>query len=172
MISDYLIPAGIGAAAAVVLNVGWGYLSPSMPASIQTGMGALATQAGLVIVAGAVLTSALPRSKRGITAGTVGALTVVAYSALSQLVDQFTPVGTTVAGLRDYRTYVRTGRPMGAYMANGQPRQVIAVPGKAGVRAPAPARRIGWVSPASPLKGLRGMGRIGAYMTYGQQPRF
>lgn len=159
MLQDYIVPAGIGAASAVVLNIGWGYLAPNLPASVQTGMGALAAQAGVVVVAGAVLSRAMPSSSRNITAGVVGALTVVAYSALSSLLS-----GTSFA-MGDYRHY----RRMGAYMA---------MPG-AGARllpSPAPARaavgqpqrgRMGWVSPAPGLRGLgRFNGPVGAYMTY------
>jgi hypothetical protein len=153
LLSDYLIPAGIGAASAVVLNIGWGYLAPSLPTSVQTGIGALAAQAGLVIVAGAVLSRSMPGSSRGINAGVVGALTVVAYSALANML-QGTSFAPNMSGLHDYRRY-----RVGAYM-----------PGTAATALPAPARaavaarrmgRVGWVSPAARLAGP-----MGAYMTY------
>jgi hypothetical protein len=152
LLSDYLVPAGIGAASAVVLNIGWGYLAPSLPSSVQTGMGALAAQAGIVIVAGAVLSRAMPSSSRGINAGIVGALTVVAYSALASML-QGTSFGTSVSGLRDYRRY-----RVGAYMPGTAP-TALPAPARAMVNA---KRRMGWVSPAASLRG----GPMGAYMTY------
>jgi len=167
LLSDYLVPAGIGAGSAIVLNIAWGYLAPNLPESVQSGIGALAAQAGVVIVAGAVLSRAMPRHSRGITAGVVGALTVVAYSAATQLLSQS---GFGVSGLHDYRRY----RRVGAYMAMpGAPAALLpARPGSAGVRAPRRSPRIGrvgWVSPAPRLAGPPGLGGFGAYMTYGGQ---
>jgi len=148
LLSDYLVPAGIGAVSAVALNIAWGYISPSLPSAVQTGMGALAAQGAIVIVAGAVISRAMPRHSANVTAGVVGALTVVAYSAVSQLLS-----GTSFgSGLSDYRRY-----RMGAYMANPAPMTALPAPTRA--RVPA-KRRMGWVSPAPALRGL------GAYMTY------
>jgi len=150
LLSDYLVPAGIGAVSAVALNMAWGYLSPSLPSSVQTGLGALAAQGAIVIVAGVVISRAMPRHSANVTAGVVGALTVVAYSAISQLMSN-TSLGT---GLSDYRRY-----RMGAYMQNPQAAPMTALPAPARARVPA-KRRMGWVSPAPALRG------IGAYMTY------
>ena len=172
LLSDYLLPAGIGAVSAVALNIAWGYIAPNLPESVQSGMGALAAQAGVVIVAGAVLSRAMPRHNRGITAGVVGALTVVAYSAATQLLSGS---GFGVSGLHDYRRYRRVGN-LNAYMRmpGASPMALPARPGSGGVRAPGNSPRIGrvgWVSPSPALRGLRGppMGQLNAYMTYGGQ---
>lgn len=151
LLQDYLVPAGIGAASAVVLNIGWGYLAPNLPTSVQSGMGALAAQAGIVVVAGAVLSRAMPNASRGITAGVVGALTVIAYSGLSSLLS-----GTSFA-MGDYRHY-----RMGAYMSPGAAARALPAPMRGRVAA---KRGVGWMSPAPALRGLRGP--VGAYMTYG-----
>lgn len=145
---DYVMPAGIGAVGAVGLKVGWGYLSPHLPAAVQSGWGALGAQSAVVLATGYGLGRALPRHRRSIALGVVGALTVIAYTAAVQLLQQYVP---NLQGLRDYTDY-----RIGAYMgAPGLP----ALPAPAGARAG--VGRVGIISPAPALRGLA------AYMSYG-----
>lgn len=140
---DYVMPAAIGAAGAVALKIGWGYLSPKLPTMLQSGWGAMGGQAAVVLAAGYGLGRVMPRQRRQIGLGVVGALTVIAYSAAVQLLSSYVP---QLQGLRDYVDYAGN---MGAYMGPG----AVALP------APA-AARMGVVSPAPALRGLN------AYMTY------
>ena len=144
---DYVIPAGIGGVGAVGLKVGWGYLSPHLPTSFQSGWGALGAQSAVVLAAGFGLGKALPRHRRSIALGVVGALTVIGYTAMVQLLSTYAP---KLQGLRDYTDY-----GLGAYMPGA--------PAPAALPAPA-SSRIGLISPAPALRGFSGMG---AYMTYG-----
>lgn len=142
---DYLVPAGIGAAGAVGLKIGWGYLSPHLPTSLQSGWGALGAQTAAVLAVGFGAGKALPRHRRSIAIGVVGALTVITYTALVQLLTQYAP---NLQGLRDYTDY-----RIGAYMGSSAP---------AALPAPAAAggRRMGMISPAPAIRGF------GAYMQY------
>lgn len=151
---DYILPSTIGAAGAVGLKIGWGYLAPHLPAAVQSGWGALGAQSGVVLLAGFGLGKALPRHRRSIALGVVGALTVIAYTAAVQLLQQYAP---NLQGLRDYTDY-----RIGAYMgAPGLPAPAAAMT-SSGASANARLRGLGLISPAA---GLQGRG-IGAYLTY------
>ncbi len=142
--------AGIGIGAAVGLKLIWGYGNTYLPTALQSGYGALGTQAAIVLAAGWGLDKAMPKHRRTITYGVVGALTVIGYSLAVQLLQQYAP---NLAGLQDYHEYT-----LGAYM----PGSGGMVPGAtppvvlphAGAR---PA--VGMVSAGAPLR--RG---VGAYM--------
>ncbi len=152
---DYVMPSAVGAAGAIALKLGWGYLSPHLPAAVQSGWGALGAQSALVLAAGFGLGKALPRHRRSIAVGVVGALTVIVYTAGVQLLSQYAP---NLQGLRDYTDYT-----IGAYMgAPGLPAPAAMVTAAA-PSANARLRGLAWTSPAPALNG-RGMG---AYMTYG-----
>ncbi len=147
LMGEYVMPAAIGAVGAVGLKIGWGYLAPHLPSAVQSGYGAIGAQAAVVLAAGFGLGKALPKHRRGIALGVVGALTVLAYNVAVQLLSQYAP---NLAGISDYTAY-----PLGAYMAP------TAGPLPAPAAVPAPVRRLGWVSPAPALRGLN------AYMSYG-----
>lgn len=154
LMRDYVMPAGIGAVGAVGLKVGWGYLSPHLPTAVQSGWGALGAQSAVVLAAGWGLGKAMPRHRRSIALGVVGALTVIAYTAAVQLLQTYAP---NLQGLRDYTDY-----RIGAYMgAPGVP-ALVAPTGAAAPRLSG-FRGVGMISPAPAVRGL------GAYMTYGNQ---
>jgi hypothetical protein len=96
-ITATVVPAAIGAAGAVGLDVAWGYLSGYLPASLQNGMlGTLAKVAGafgLGMIAGKVV----GREKGKLV--TAGAITVIAYGAIKDFAHSALP---SVPGLGAY----------------------------------------------------------------------
>jgi hypothetical protein len=108
---DALIPAAIGGAGAVGVDILLAYLP--LPASLQTGWGNYAAKIAGSFAVGYAGGMALGRDKgHQITAG---ALTVTAYTIVKSLAAQ--SLGTTVkglSGLADFRDYRRSA--MGAYM--------------------------------------------------------
>lgn len=139
--------AGVGIAAAVGLKLVWGYGASYLPTTLQSGYGALGTQAAVVLAAGWGLDKWMPRHRRTITYGVVGALTVIGYSLALQLLQTYAP---NLAGLQDYHEYT-----LGAYI----PGSGSMVPGAmppvvlphAGTRP-----TVGMVSAGAPLR--RGVG--------------
>jgi hypothetical protein len=147
----YLIPAAVGALGGIGLDVAWGYASPHLPAALTSGWGAFAGQGGLAIGIGWGLSKVLPRHRREIATGVVGALVIITYNAIKPLIQQYVPS----AGLRDYTSY-RVG--VGAYQPGSGVNRVIAqVP-----------RRLGYMSPAASVgSGAVNMSGLAAYMPDG-----
>jgi hypothetical protein len=133
-ITSQLMPAAIGAGAAVALDVTLGFLTSKvpMPAMLQSGWGKQALRVGGALGIG----YAGRRFFRGRTGDAIamGALFVAMYGVVKQLVVQFAP---TLPGLGDYEyvtvdtadqigdytnpaaqigAYMRKAGPMGAYM--------------------------------------------------------
>lgn len=129
--------AGVGMIGAVGLDYLWQYASGYLPASLQTGYVGTAAKAGVAIGAGWLASKAV--GKQAAAAGVLGALTVVAYQLVHQMIASAAPSAAIPATT------------------------TAATPGVAGLNAYM-RPGIGWVSPGSPLRGL---GRVGAYMRTG-----
>jgi hypothetical protein len=141
-IGHSLIAAGIGAAGGMALAYGMGYVSPYLPASLQTGL----VQSGVQLV-GALGIGMVAGKFLGSETGqyvTFGALTIVLYNALTSVAAGAGMTLPSLSGYSDYRPY-----RMGAYMAGSPPRT-------AGFKG------LGWVSPAPVLQPR--MSGLGAYM--------
>lgn len=123
-----IIPAAIGGAGAVGLDIAIAYLP--LPASLQSGWGNYATKIAGSFAVGYLGGMALGREKGHLI--TAGALTVSLYTIIRALAQQ--SLGTTVkglSGLADFRDYRRSA--MGAYM---DPATVIRTQGGAGGAIP------------------------------------
>lgn len=106
MIHQQLIPAGIGAAGALALDVGLSYVP--LPVALQTGIPNAAVKIAGAIVLGMIGGKVLGREKGKAIAA--GALTVVAYNLLRTTLKQYAPSLPGLAG--DYHDM-----QVGAYMA-------------------------------------------------------
>jgi len=141
-----LKPALYGAGGALAFKVIYGYVSPYLPATLQTGgIMSVVLQAGVALGAGVIGMKVLGRQKG--EALMLGALTVVLYSGIASLLSSSGVPGLSGLGFRDYTPY-----PMGAYI-QGPTR----TPGIQG---------LGYVSPAAvvgPTLSPR-MSGLGAYM--------
>lgn len=140
-IKQMVVPALIGGAGAVGLDYLWGYFAPRLPAQLQTGYVGTAVKAGVAVGAGWLASKAI--GKQAAAAGVVGALTVVAYQLLHQVI-----AGTATATAVVAAAPVATSAGVSAYMPRG---------------------RLGWVSPGSTLRGFAGA-RLGAYMPAMNRP--
>lgn len=138
--------AGIGMVGAVGLDYVWQYLSTNyIPAQYQTGYLGTAVKAGVAVGAGWLASKVISRPTA--IAGTLGALTVIGYQLLHQMIAGAAPqaaIPATTTGATP------TVNGLGAYMR--------------------PSSALGWVSPGSPLRGLGRVGRVGAYMAHGNPP--
>jgi hypothetical protein len=114
---DYGTPVLIGGASGVLLDVAWGYATPYVPATFQTGWAGLLAK-GAVLAAGMmILKRVFPRARAQIHTGAVGAATVLAYGAIKGAAQS--ALGTTVPGLSgymDYHSYSLPGMRMHGYM--------------------------------------------------------
>jgi hypothetical protein len=121
--------AGVGAIGAVGLDYLWQWGSGYLPASLQTGYVGTAVKAGAAVLAGWGASKVVGRPAA--IAGTLGALTVVAYQLVHQMIASAAPAvaipATTTA----------------------------ATPGVAGLNAYMQRGPLGWTSPGTPLRGLR-----------------
>jgi len=131
------IGAGVGAVGAVALDYLWQYGSSYLPASLQSGYIGTFAKGAVAVGAGWLASKAI--GKHAAVAGTLGALTVIGYQLIHQLVAQAAPTAA-IAATTTTATPAVAG--LGAYMQRGP---------------------LGWVSPGTPLA-LRGLGRVGAYM--------
>ena len=159
-----LMNAAFGAAGAIGLKLGWGYVSPKLPATLQTGLGAAGAQAALIMAAGWGLSKAIPRQRRAIGMGVIGALTVLVYSVALQYLQTSFP---SLAGLGDVSDY-----GMGAYMPGAQLLPAPAAMTNAAKAATAARLRgLGVYSPGSTIPGPTPNAGMGAYMQYGPYNR-
>lgn len=106
-----VVPAGIGAVGGLALDIVYAKVSPMLPTTLQTGIPAFITKAGVAIGLGMLGGKFLGRDKAKVA--TVGAVTVLFYGMLkTQLMASMPSLG--LSGFQDFVTY--PGRPMGAYM--------------------------------------------------------
>lgn len=163
--SNVVVPALIGGAGALVVSVGYGYLSPYLPSSLTTGFIPTLVQGAVALGAGFLAGKFLGRQKGNAVA--VGALTVIAVNAVTPYISSATGGsipgisgfgGLKLGGIGDYVPY---RKPIGAYMRGGMGRL-----GAATFNSPAP--RVGAYMAAN-RKGMRGYvgfqrPRVGAYL--------
>lgn len=118
-ITSALVPAAIGGAGAVALDVGLSYLPASVPDFLKTGIGNKGLKIAGAIALGMIAGKVLGR-ETGKAVG-AGALTVVAYGIVRDLVKQVAP--TLPLSGTDYQDFAYNPAPMltgmGAYMDNG-----------------------------------------------------
>lgn len=143
-----IVPAAYGAAGALAMSIAYGYLSPSLPATLQTGYMPTIVKAAAAIGLGMLIGKFM--SKQDGQYATIGGLTVVLVGAVTPLITSAAPTLPGLSGLAGYGDYVPY-RPMGAYSPslarNGTSR----------------LGRLGFISPA-PRVGM------GAYMGRGSTP--
>lgn len=148
------VPAGIGAASAVALDVALAYLP--LPAAVQTGWGNMLAKIGLAIGAGFAIGHFSSKRTGALVAG--GALTVYGYEAIKMALAP--TLGASVkglSGLADFADYSSVG--VGAYMPGNQGMGAYMNPA-ALLSAPAPKPSAG---PAATLRAKQVAG-LAAYM--------
>lgn len=164
-----LMPALIGGAGAVGVDVALAYAAPYLPAFLQSGWGRLLAQTAAAVGVGMIASKAI--DKRTGSAVMAGGLVVTAYSGLRQVLAP--TLGGSVkglSGLADFADYQRSGWEGGsltqapalsAYMQQG-----AYMPQGAYMRSP----RLGYMAPGSVLTGIRGkqaqLAGIGHYGSY------
>jgi len=142
------VPALIGGAGAVGLDLAWGYGASYLPAQLQTGWASTAAKVAAALGIGYTLQRFAPISKTAVRSGVLGAVTVIAYQAIRDFAKQSFPAAKGLGGYADYVDYsLMADRRVGAYMPGGM------------------APRLGFYNPAPLLDaGVPGMG---AYMPDG-----
>jgi hypothetical protein len=143
-----LKPAGIGAAGAIATAIAYGYLSPSLPASVTTGFFPTLIKAGAAVGLGMLIGKVMSRQDGQYA--TIGGLTVVLVGAVTPYLTSAAPSLPGLSGLAGYGDYI-PHRPMGAYSPS------LA---KASTTRFGRLGKLGWISPA-PRVGM------GAYMRGG-----
>lgn len=105
-ITAALMPAAIGAAGALVLSTGWAKFNTSLPASIQTGLGATAAQLALSLGIG--MAAGMAFGKQIGTQVAAGAITVTLFS-LAQSYMSGAAGGTQIAANNTPGDYTYSG---------------------------------------------------------------
>lgn len=131
---NVLKPAGIGAAGAIVTSIAYGYLSPSLPASLTTGYLPMLVKGAAAIGLGMLIGKFM--SKQDGQYATIGGLTVVLVGAITPLITSAAPTLPGLSGLAGYGDYMPV-RAMGAY-APTLGRQRNSRLGRLGFISPAP----------------------------------
>lgn len=131
--------AGVGMLGAVALDYLWQYGSRYLPAQAQSGYLGTAAKAGTAVLGGWLASKVIGRPAA--IAGTLGALTVIGYQLVHQMIAANAPQAA-IPATTTAATPALAG--MDAYMNRG----------------------LGWVSPGTPLA-LRGLRGLNAYMPGG-----
>jgi hypothetical protein len=132
--SAMLKPAAIGAAGAIATAIAYGYLSPSLPTTLTTGYIPYVVQAAAALGIGMLVGKFMSRQDGQYA--TVGALTVVAVSAITPLITSAAPSLPGLSGLGGMGAY-QPYRRMGAYAPSLQRSQTSRF-GRLGFISPAP----------------------------------
>lgn len=130
--------AGVGMIGAVGLDYLWQYTSGYLPASLQSGYVGTAAKAAMAVAGGWLASKVV--AKQTAVAAAAGALTVIGYQLIHQMIASAAPTAAIPATT------------------------TTATPALSGVGAYMRPSGMGWVSPGSPLRGLRGLRGVGAYM--------
>lgn len=148
-LKSVLVPAAYGAGGAIAMNVLYGYLSPSLPATLTTGYLPTLVKAAAAIGVGMLIGKFMSRQDGQYA--TVGGLTVVLLGAVTPLLQSAAPTLPGLSGLAGMGDYIPYSRPgMGAYIRN---------PGVAGLG------RLGFLNPAGVIGAGGRANPMGAYMT-------
>lgn len=145
-VKSALMPAAIGAAGGVALDVAYGYLGTYLPASLQTGIAASAVKLAAAFGLGMVASKVLGAEKG--RAVTIGAVTVQLYGLLKSTLASAAP---SVPGL--------AGMNLGAYISNpnngmgygANPAVYLTKPAGMGRMGRMNGRRLGAYIKASPM---------------------
>jgi hypothetical protein len=128
--------AGVGMIGAVGLDYAWQWLSTNViPVHYQSGYLGTAVKAATAVGAGWLASKVV--SRHAAAAGTIGALTVIGYQLIHQMIASASPAAAIPATANAATPAVHGLR---AYM-----------PGTMGAYMPG---TLGWTSPGSPLRGL------------------
>ncbi len=159
-----IVPALIGGAGAIGVDVGLAYLSPYLPAMLQSGWGRIAAQVGAALGLGFAAGSLVDKETG--KAVLAGALTITAYSALRQVLAP--TLGTSIkglSGLADFSDYSPASNWSGGYAVGaGMSGTGAYMPQGAYMRQGAymPQGKLGYMNPGSFLQK-----QMGAYMPAG-----
>ncbi len=169
-----IVPALIGGGGAIGVDIGLAYLSPYLPAFLQSGWGRIGAQVIAALGLGFAAGKMVDRSTG--QAVMAGALTITAYSALRQVLAP--TLGANIkglSGLADFSDYTPTnwsggyavGANMGAYMRPGVGAYMRS-PGMGAYLTPTNSMpRIGMGGPYMNPAGFLAKNRMGAYMQQG-----
>jgi len=133
-----LLPAAYGAGGALAMNIAYGYLSPSLPASMTTGYVPALVKGAAAIGLGMLIGKFMSRQD-GVYA-TVGGLTVVLLGLVTPLIQSAAPTIPGLSGLAGYGDYIpyHPSRPMGAYSPSLARAATVRGMGRLGFVSPAP----------------------------------
>lgn len=116
IVGGYVTPAVVGALGGIGLDVIWGYLSPRLPAQLQSGwVGAAAKSAaaiGLAVAGGRFV----PRMRRQFHVAGLGAVTIIAATAIKGALQGMAPNVPGLSGYIDYQSYALPGARLHGYM--------------------------------------------------------
>ena len=117
---DYIVPAAIGAAGSVTLDVIWGYVSPKLPTQLQSGWFSLATKLAVVLGVAYGVTRFRPSMRAQVHTAALGAATVAFAGALKGMAQSVLPASVPgLSGYMDYHSYALPGTRMAGYMPRG-----------------------------------------------------
>lgn len=157
-----IVPAVIGGAGAIGVDVALAYAAPYLPAFLTSGWGRIGAQVLAAVGLGFAAGKAVDRSTGN--AVMAGALTITAYSALRQVLAP--TLGANVkglSGLADFSDYQDSGWG-GGRMVSGTPLSAYMPRGGMGAYLRTP--QLGYMNPGSVLNNIRAR-QVGAYMNQG-----
>lgn len=143
VVREAIVPAAIGGAGALALDVVMGYVNRYLPATFQSGWFNLLVKGAGAVALGTVAGRFLGRSRGNVVM--IGALTVTAYSGIRSAAAR-----AGIPGLAGYSDYTPFPMRMGAYMRGAT--------GTHGIQG------LGYVSPGAVIAPNLSP-KLGAYMT-------
>lgn len=109
IVGQYVIPLALGSVGALGLNIGWNFVAPKLPASVQTGWVGVAAKSAFAIAAVMLLSRFVPRYRRQIQVGGLGAVIITAAPPVMNLISGSVPGLSGLSGYIDYQSYALPG---------------------------------------------------------------
>lgn len=110
LLSGYVVPMAVGGLGGVVLDMAWGFLSPKLPPSVQTGYAGLAAKLAVVLGIAFGVNRFQPRLRVQTNRAALGAGSVLFYGALKGIAQSVLPATTPgLHGYIDYQSYALPG---------------------------------------------------------------
>ncbi len=110
ILGKYVVPMAVGGVGGLVLDIAWGFLSPKLPPSIQTGYVGLAAKLGVVLGIAFGLNRFMPGLRVQTERGMIGAGSVLFYGAVKGIAQSVLPATTPgLSGYIDYQSYALPG---------------------------------------------------------------
>ena len=119
LLTGYVVPMAVAGLGGLAMDVAWGFVSPKLPASVQTGYAALFAKLAVVLGVAMGVNKLRPAWRVQTNRAAIGAGGILAYGAWKGIAQSVLPATTPgLHGYIDYQSYALPGAGrLNGYMA-------------------------------------------------------